>query len=118
MKSLFFTLLLFLCILFSSCVTTSDLRSNADCATVLINGPSVLSVGETAVFNAVYYDKNHKIIKNCKNITPAWNIGNRDIINLEKDLGNCIKIKAMKSGECCIQASVNNLVTSIAITVE
>lgn len=117
MKRIIFGIII-LSLMFLSCSSTATHRSSADCATVLINGPSVLTVGETAVLNAVFYDKENKIIKNCKNITPVWNIGDRSVIIIEKDLGSCIKIKAMKSGDCCVQASVNNTVTSLAISVK
>ncbi|MGE3062783.1 MAG: hypothetical protein AB7T10_04035 [bacterium] len=118
MKSLILVFFAFLSLFFISCVSTDKIQSNVDCAIVLINGPSDLTVGETAVLNAVYYDRDNKIIKNCKNITPVWNIGDRNIIEIEKDLGNCIKIKAMKCGDCCVQASVNGLITSLAIQVK
>ena len=113
---LFISILFFLS--FISCVSTTNTVSNIDCGTVLINGPSTLSVGETAVLNAVFYDNENKIIKNCKNISPVWNVKERDVIIIEKDMGLCIKIKAMKTGQCCVQANVNNIITSMNIEVK
>lgn len=118
MKSFYFILLFLLALTFVSCNSTAISHTDIDCGTVLINGPSSLSPGETAVLNAVFYDKENKIIKNCKGISPVWNIGSQDVIQIEKDLGNCIKVKAIKKGECCVQASVKNLVTSMTIEVK
>ncbi|HAV92829.1 TPA: hypothetical protein DCW38_06580 [candidate division WOR-3 bacterium] len=118
MKSLYLIFPFLIALTFVSCNSTAISYTNIDCATVFINGPSSLSPGETAVLNAVFYDKENKIIKNCKGISPVWNIGSQDVIKIEKDLGNCIKVKALRKGECCVQASVNNAVTSMIIEVK
>lgn len=101
-----------------SCASANKKCEIAECNTILLNGVSEISVGETTIIYAVGYDKDNKIIKNIKSIKPQWKIENDHIAVLEKDLGYCIKIKGKNKGSCMLKAIKDDIVTSFIIVVK
>lgn len=117
-KTVMFLLLCIIALTFScKSGNTASLAERPKCDCIVIEGPVVLLPGEVVVFKAVAYDDQNIRINNVEYIAPEWNTDNAGIILIEKDMGNCIRIKALKSGTAKLTAKQDDAVTETLITV-
>lgn len=109
-----FYLILFLV----SCAKTGQIE-DVNCYFIGINGPSKISVGESAVFNIVGYDQNSTVIKNSSEIKNVeWEFEGENNYIIEKKEKNFIKIKVIKKGTFCIKAKYKDHRTYLSVIVD
>ncbi|MEO0233667.1 MAG: hypothetical protein ABIN39_06345 [candidate division WOR-3 bacterium] len=107
-----------LILLLASCAKTGKIE-DVDCYLISINGPSKISVGESAIFNIVGYDQNSAVLKNSSCIKNVdWELQGDNIYIVEKKEKNFVRIKGIKKGMFCIKATYKDHKTYLSVTVE
>ncbi|MEJ5306980.1 MAG: hypothetical protein WHT27_01605 [candidate division WOR-3 bacterium] len=109
---------IFLILFLVSCAKTGEIQ-DVNCYLIGINGPSKISIGETAIFNIVGYDQNSSVLKNSSAIKNVeWELQGDNIYIIEKKEKNFLKVKGIKKGTFCIKAKYKDHKTYLSVTVE
>ncbi len=119
MKKIVYLTLLCLLALTFSCKSgnTASVIERPHCDCIVIEGPITLLPGEVVVFKAIAYDEQNVRISNTEYVFPVWTIADTDIVVIDKNMGHCIRIKALKTGTTKLSAKQDEAVTETFITV-